>query len=210
MTYLILIRHGETEWTKIKRFQGSTDTLLTAHGKRQAKAVGQCLKRYGIDVLYSSPLKRARQTSDAIGKAVNKKAHFDNRIRELGFGAWEGKSPAELLKDKKSGYPKWCRGKIVTPERGEKIAAFRKRVGSFLKEITKKHRGKKIAVVTHGGPIKMFLFEALKLPTRSLWSFRADTASMTVIGLGDHFSQVFSLNDSSHLPLKLRSKPEYL
>lgn len=209
MTYLILIRHGETPWTKVRRFQGSTDTLLTAHGKHQAKAVGQCLKRYGIDVLYSSPLKRARQTAEAVAKAVGHRPHFDKRVRELGFGAWEGKSPAELLKDKKSGYARWCRGEIVTPQRGEKITAFRKRVGRFMKEITRKHRGQKIAVVTHGGPVKMFLFEALKLPTRSLWSFRADTASITVIGIGDHFSQVFCLNDTSHLPHPLRAKPEY-
>lgn len=210
MTYLFLIRHGETEWTKVRRFQGSTNTLLTANGKKQAKAVGKHLKQFGIDVLYSSPLTRARQTAAAAAKVLKLKPRFDKRLQELGFGAWEGKSPAELLKDGKSGYHGWCRGKVVTPLHGEKIPVFRKRVRSFLKEVTRKHRGQKIAVITHGGPVKMFLFETLKLPTRSLWSFRADTASLTVIGVGKHFSQAFCLNDTSYLPLHLKSKPEYL
>ncbi len=210
MTYLILIRHGETPWTKVRRFQGSTDTLLTPHGKRQAKAVGQCLKRYGIDAIYSSPLKRARQTSSAISKVLRKKVRYDRRIQELGFGNWEGKSPAELLKDKKSGYATWCKGKVITPQGGEKISAFRKRVGSFMREIVRRHKHQKIAVVTHGGPVKMLLYEALKLPTRSLWSFRAETASITVIGVGAHYAQVYTLNDTSHLPHTLRPKPDYL
>lgn len=210
MTYLMLIRHGETPWTKVRRFQGSTDTELTAHGKRQAKAVGKCLKRYGIHAVYSSPLKRAKQTALAVGREVGKKISYDSRLRELGFGAWEGKSSAELLKDKKSGYAQWSRGKVVTPKGGEKMTAFRKRVGSMLKEITRRHPEKKIAVITHGGPVKMFLYEALKLPFRSLWSFRIETASITVIGIGKHYAQVFNLNDTSHLPHSLRPRPDYL
>ncbi len=210
MTYLILIRHGETPWTKVRRFQGSTDTELTKHGKRQARAIGKCLKHYKIDTLYCSPLKRAKQTAAAIGRALGKKINYDKRLRELGYGIWEGKSAAELLSDKKSRYEKWSRGKIVTPQGGEKMPLFRKRVGSMLKEIVRKHSGKKIAIITHGGPVKMFLYEALKLPFRSLWSFRIETASMTVIGLGKHYAQVFTLNDSSHLPRPLRARPDYL
>jgi broad specificity phosphatase PhoE len=210
MTYLFLIRHGETPWTKERRFQGSTNTHLTPRGKKQAAAVAHCLKRYGIHHVYASDLWRARETAALISKTVGKKAVLDRRLRELGFGVWEGRTAAELLQDKTCGYQDWCRGKKVTPKGGEKIAAFRKRVRHFLKQIAKRHEGKKVAIVTHGGPVKIFLYEALKLPYRSLWSFRVEPASVTILGLGTHFSQVFAMNDTSHLPRHLTAQPEYV
>jgi broad specificity phosphatase PhoE len=209
MTYLFLIRHGETPWTKERRFQGSTNTHLTSRGKSQAKAVANCLKRYGIHHVYSSDLWRARETAAFVSKTVKKKVVLDRRLRELGFGIWEGRTAAELLKDKTCGYSHWCRGKKVTPKKGEKIATFRKRVSGFLKSIASRHPGKKVAIVTHGGPVKIFLYEALKLPYRSLWSFRVEPASITIIGIGKHFSQVFTMNDTSHLPRHLTALPEY-
>ncbi len=210
MTYLFLIRHGETPWTKKRRFQGSADILLTPRGKRQAKAVGHCLKRYGVDAIYCSPLRRAYQTAKIISKIIRLKPQLDPRLKELRFGIWEGKTAAELLKDKTSGYHKWCQGKKVTPKKGETLPHFRKRVTSFLKQISQRHSGKKIAVVTHGGPVKICVYEALKMPLRSLWSFRIETASITVIGLGKHFAQIFCLNDTSHLPHHLTVRPEYV
>lgn len=214
MIYLFLIRHGETPWTREKRFQGSTNTSLNERGIRQAEAVAETLKKYKVDVIYASPLKRARQTAEKIRKATKRKIIFDPRLKELGFGKWEGKTSAELWADPKSGYHKWCEGKPVHPPKGEKITAFRKRVAWFLKEIEKKHSkagtNSKIAVVTHGGPVKMLLYEALELPFRSLWSFRIETTSVSILGLGEHYAQVFCLNDTSHLPRHLAPQPEYL
>lgn len=211
--YLFLIRHGETEWTKERRFQGSSDIPLTKRGMKQAKAVAECLKRYGIDRIYASPLGRARQTAAPIARLLRKKINYDKRLRELGFGVWEGRTSRELLSDKKSQYAKWCLGKIVTPKRGEKISDFRKRVRSFLSDVTRQRSSasaKKIAVVTHGGPVKIILFEALRLPFRSLWSFRIETASISVLGIGKDFAQVYSLNDVSHLPHHLTAPPDYM
>lgn len=210
MTYLFLIRHGETPWTKERRFQGSTNTHLTPRGKKQAAAVARLLKTYAIDHLYTSDLWRAQETAALISKATSKKAVPDKRIRELGFGRWEGRTVFELLKDKKSGYAHWCKGKRVTPPGGETLNAFQKRVGFFLKEITRRHQDKKIAIVTHGGPVKIFLYEALKLPFRSLWSFRIEPASLTILGLGPHFAQAFCVNDRAHLPHHLTAQPEYV
>lgn len=213
MLYLFLIRHGETPWTREKRFQGSTNTSLNARGIRQAEAVAKTLKKYKVDTIYASPLNRARQTAEKIKKSVKRKIVYDRRLRELGFGKWEGKTSAELLGDLKSGYHAWCKGKPVTPPKGEKLTAFRKRVASFLKDLSKKHSkkpGQKIAVVTHGGPVKMILYEALRLPFRSLWSFRIETTSVTILGIGEHYAQVFCLNDTSHLPRHLAPQPEYL
>ncbi len=198
-TLLFLIRHGETEWTRKKRFQGNTDIELTSRGRKQAAALGRRLKDSGIDILYASPLKRAAESARILSKSLKKKPFSDKRLCELGFGEWEGKSPAELLEQKNSRYREWCRGKLVSPRGGEPLKAFRKRVGSFYRDILRRHRGKRIAIVTHGGPVKIFIYEALKLPYRSLWSFRVEPASLSVIAAGDHFSQVWLQNDTSHL-----------
>lgn len=209
MTYLFIIRHGETPWTKERRFQGSTNTHLTPRGKLQAQAIARALKPYGIDHLYASDLWRAQETAAFIGKGIKKKVVSDKRLRELGFGAWEGRTVVELLKDKKSRYPEWCKGKRVTAKGAEPLASLQKRVGLFLKEVCRKHEGKKVAIVTHGGPVKIFLYEALKLPFRSLWSFRIEPASITILGIGDHFAQAFCVNDKAHLPHHLTVRPEY-
>lgn len=210
MTTLFLIRHGETPWTRERRFQGITNTHLTPRGKHQAAAIARCLKPYGIHHLYASDLWRARETAALISRAVGKKVVLDKRLRELHFGEWEGRTAIELLKDKKSGYASWCRGKKVTSKGGETVASIRKRVRGFLKEICRWHAGKKIAIVTHGGPVKIFLYEALKLPFRSFWSFRVEPASMTILGIGRHFAQVFCVNDRAHLPHHLTVRTEYV
>ncbi len=207
-TVLYLIRHGETPWTREKRFQGRTDTKLTPRGRKQAAALGRRLRDSGIDVLYASPLKRAAESARIISKSIRCKIRSDERLVELGFGEWEGKSPVELLAQKKSGYKEWCRGKLVSPRGGERLKAFRKRVGSFYRTILRRHPGKKIAVVTHGGPVKIFIYEALKLPYRSLWSFRVEPASLNVIAAGKHFSQVWLQNDTSHLAAKGLGAPQ--
>lgn len=198
-TLLFLIRHGETPWTKEKRFQGRTDTELTPRGKKQAAALGRRLKDSGIDILYASPLKRAAESARIISKSLRRKIVSDKRLCELSFGEWEGKSPAQLLVEKKSRYREWCRGRLVSPKGGESLKAFRGRVGSFYREIVRRHPGKRIAIVTHGGPVKIFIYEALRLPYRSLWSFRIEPASLSVISVGEHFSQVWLQNDTSHL-----------
>ena len=210
MTYLFLIRHGETPWTQERRFQGATNTHLTARGKKQAAAIARCLKPYGIHRVYASDLWRARETAAFISKSVRKKVVHDKRLRELSFGKWEGRTAIDLMKDKKSGYANWCRGIKMSPPAGESVAAIRKRVRNFLKEISRKHEGKKIAIVTHGGPVKIFLFEALKLPFRSFWSFRIEPASITILGIGKHFAQAYCINDHAHLSHALGARPEYI
>jgi broad specificity phosphatase PhoE len=114
------------------------------------------------------------------------------------------------MQDEKSGYQNWCRGKKVTPKGGEPVISLQKKIRQFLKEIGRRHAGKKIAIVTHGGPVKTFLYEALKLPFRSFWSFRIEPASMTILGIGRHFAQAFCINDRAHLPHHLTVRPEYV
>lgn len=198
-TELILIRHGETPWTRQRRYQGRSNTSLSPHGLKQARCLGHYLSRYKADLLYVSSLTRALQTAALIQKRIKKKVHTDSRLNELFFGKWEGRSAAELIAAKDPVFRKWCEGRLVTPPGGESLKSLRARTSGFLKDCLRRHCGKTVAVVSHGGPIKTLLFEALKLPARSLWSLRIDPASVTVLNFYPHFTQLVSLNQTSHL-----------
>ncbi len=193
-THLILIRHGETPWTRERRYQGRSDTSLTAQGIRQSKKAAKKLRTFGIQVLYSSSLKRARQTAGVISKMTRLPLRIDPRLNELSFGRWEGVRAVDLLKRKDPVFLQWSRGRIVTPPGGESLRHLRLRVSKFLKECLRRHKGKTVALVSHGGPIKVFIFTALGLPLRSLWSLRIDPASMSVLTFCPHFTQLGRLN----------------
>jgi alpha-ribazole phosphatase len=194
MTHLILIRHGETEWTSLKRYQGHSDTLLTTRGRKQMKAVARALKDLKIDFLYASPLKRAHESAQIIAHAIGKKPRPDSRLREIHFGLWEGRTAEELYREREPTFMQWSKGKLVSPKGGENISVFRKRVRSFLKDCLKRHSEKTVAVVAHGGPIKMLIFEALKLSSHSLWSLRVEPGAISALSFCPHFSQLVCLN----------------
>jgi alpha-ribazole phosphatase len=199
MIHLFLIRHGETEWTAEKRYQGRTDIPLSLIGKKQARDVAKRLKALSIDAIYSSPLKRASESAQIVSSINNKKVTHLSGLRELSFGKWEGKTAAELIQMKDAKFLKWSRANWVTPPGGESLAAFRKRIKAAMSEIIRKNKGKRVAIVSHGGAIKMMIFEALKLPLRSLWSFRIDPASISLLTIAPDFAQLTFLNDRTHL-----------
>ncbi len=199
MTELFLIRHGQTPWTKERRYQGHTDTNLTAHGKQQAQALARRLRSIKFDVIYSSPLKRARETAKILAAGVKAPVRVDAALKEISFGNWEGRSVQELIQQKEPGFLDWHRGKFVRPPGGESMPHFRKRIRQFLKKILKRHPDDRLAIVAHGGPVKILLFEVLKLPTDFWWIFRAEPASLSRVFVAPGVRQVVLWNDLSHL-----------
>ena len=199
MTQLILIRHGETQWTAERRYQGHSDTDLNPAGRAQARALARRLLALKWDILYTSSLNRARQTAEGIAARAGKNPRVDSRLVEFGFGRWEGKTAGEIFKKKDPAFRHWCRGEWVRPPGGEKKETFRKRIAGFLRDVLKRHPGKKVVVVSHGGAIKMMISKLLDLPFRSFWSFRVDPASVSIVHFQGKFTQLIFLNDTSHL-----------
>lgn len=181
MMQLILIRHGQTPWTKEKRYQGSTDIELSAEGRRSMKQLAPRLQKLGIEVLYTSAMKRAKQSGEPVAKMTRLKPRIDARLNEIGFGVWEGKTAAELFKNRDKVFLGWIRGKWKTPEGGEPVSKLRRRAKGFLKDCLKRHDGKTVAVVSHGGLIRMIIREALGLSDKHLFSFQVDPASVSVL-----------------------------
>ncbi len=200
MIHFVLIRHGETLWTKERRYQGKTNTPLTAKGRGQVRRFVSEISKFQPDVIFSSQLDRCKESAKIFCSPLNKKPKVDARLDELGFGVWEGKTANELLEEKDASYEKWSKGKILTPKGGESIASLKKRIKSFIRYCQSHYDNKKIIIVTHGGPIRIFLLELLKLSEQHLSQFRIDPGSMTVIGKYQYSTQLVLLN--SPTPLK--------
>src|SRR5579864_3425707 len=92
---IFLVRHGETEWNRARRYQGWSDSPLTARGVAQAAAIGRGLATIPEAVgaaIVASPLGRARRTAEIIAECLQYKApiRFDDRLREISLGSWDG------------------------------------------------------------------------------------------------------------------------
>lgn len=199
---LILVRHGETEWVRMGKYQGSTDVPLNERGLRQARAVARAVKKEKPIAVYSSELTRAHETAKLIARSCQKGVVVDKRLNEVSFGRWEG----EFHKEISSRFPKeaarWYSGRWSSrPPEGESLRSLEQRVSSFLSELLKKHSDKagSCVVVTHGGPIRMFLVRLLQITPKIFWSIRIDPASLNMFHIDREWRELILLNGLAHL-----------
>ncbi|MBU3592865.1 histidine phosphatase family protein [Polynucleobacter sp. 71A-WALBACH] len=157
-TRLCLIRHGETSWNAEKRLQGHTDIPLNSRGALQARQMAQALKDINLtfDVLYTSDLKRAADTANAVVELFGVDAQVDSTLRERHFGALQGLSISEAPLQR----PDIWQAHIARDLEhelagGESIQQFALRVQSALDKIQVRHAGKTILIVSHGGTLDM-------------------------------------------------------
>ena len=152
MTTLILVRHGETDWNAEHRWQGHSNTVLNDAGREQARLLAEGLD--SVDALYSSDLARARETAEILASTLGLEVRFDQRLRERGFGAWEGLTMAEIETTFPDEERRWRAGG-AGPDDAETFEGFAARVGSFIKEVGARHDGESVLVVSHGGTIRV-------------------------------------------------------
>ena len=149
---LYVIRHGQTDWNVKEKCQGRTDIELNNTGIKQAQNAKEQLKKYKIDLIICSPLKRTRKTAEIINETINSEIIIDERIIERGYGNLEGKTDEEwkeIVGDNVSivNYYNlnWNKQNI------EPIQDICKRVWEVLDEIKEKYNDKNVLLVTHGG-----------------------------------------------------------
>lgn len=180
LTELYLLRHGETEWNKNSIIQGQTDTELNESGLKAARKAVDLFKEIELDYIYSSDLKRARKTAQFIAQDKNLAIRESSKIREIAFGDWEGLKYNQI----KDNFPRraaaWEEDPLHnSPNSGENLLDFKKRVDNFFQKILSKHQGGKILVVSHGGVIKTYLTSVLAIEVNKYWQFQIDNCSLT-------------------------------
>ncbi len=184
MTELILVRHGQTDWNVEGRYQGQADPPLNDTGLRQARQTALELQTLGLEALYTSDLRRARQTAQAVADATGLPVQLEPRLRELNLGAWQGVLYTEI----KARYPalirRWEEAPLeTTPPDGESILALRHRVLDAVAEIVARHssndlnRYYKVCVVAHKTPIAIIKCHYLDIPLERIWSLLPPNAA---------------------------------
>ena len=153
MTELLLVRHGETDWNRERRFQGHADRPLNEKGREQAHAWAAELAGEQIDAVYTSDLARARETAQIVAARLNAEVVALPELREIDVGDWEGLSWPEI----EERFPEGARTWHVNGagwESGETYEELGERIVPALLRIAERHPGQRILVVGHGGTIR--------------------------------------------------------
>ncbi len=135
---IFLVRHGETEWNRARRYQGWSDSPLTARGIAQAEAIGhrlRALPEAAAAEIVASPIGRARRTAQIIAECLGRTAplRFDERLREISLGSWDGLDRAEIRSrmGEKFAEFEWY---FQTPD-GERYEGFAGRIAGWLEAV---------------------------------------------------------------------------
>ena len=185
MKTLYIIRHGETEWNKIGRYQGITDVPLNDNGIAQAKACANALKDVHFDRILSSDLSRALVTAETIRGNRNIEITIDSRLREIDFGDWEKLLFSEIEE-------RWP-GLIDQMYRQPDIVKLPN--GESFQEVQNR--------AWDGGTIRTLLCKMLDIPIGQCWNFsQGNTAINRVFynGMGPSDHNILNLlNDTAHV-----------
>ena len=145
---LYVMRHGQTNWNVLGKVQGCTDIELNETGMKQAQKAKEEFNQCDIDIIFSSPLKRAKKTAEIVSQDKKVPVICDVRLREREFGELEGKNP-ETCQQKFC--DAWNYSLNVKTDNVEPVVECCNRVSEFLDELKENYQDKNVLLVTHGG-----------------------------------------------------------
>ena len=204
MTSIYLVRHGQTAWNREEIFRGRTDVPLDETGLKQAELAGEYLKEVEIDAIYSSPLSRALETAEKIARFHNLKVQPLEGIVDMSFGNWEGHAHQEIKKNDSETYRRWREEPhLVRLPGGESLDDVRVRSMAALNEVSKKHSGKALVLVSHRVVNKVLICGILGLDNSHFWQIRQDPTAINLIQYRNGKYILSLMNETCHLrPLK--------
>lgn len=204
MTEILLIRHGETTWNAERRLQGHSDIALNTKGEYQAEALSQALQRESFDAIVSSDLLRAKKTAEVIAAKHGLRVLLDERLRERCYGVFEGLTYTEISDRYPAAYTAWQARQIdsVMPSgvrAAESFSQFYQRSLSAISHWAQYYRGKKIALVAHGGVLECAYRAALSIPLDTPRNFPVFNAAINRFTYTDDQLTLTSWGEVAHL-----------
>jgi alpha-ribazole phosphatase len=218
VTILYLIRHGETEGAETRRYKGTIDVPLSENGIRQIEGVSDLLtkeitrsstppsspflkegKGGLLTAVYCSDLTRAIKSAELIAKPYSIEPVIVPALRERNFGIWEGMSFDEIKEKHPEEFTAWAGNPLeFSPMEGESTVEVKDRVIAALNEIIQNHSGERIAIVSHGGVIRIILCSILGVPLENIFRFEQDYAALNIIEFWDTYPVVKLMNGTMH------------
>lgn len=200
-TRLLLLRHGQTDLSRQRRYSGRGNPALTDTGRRQAADAARYLSgKGGIDAVVSSPLQRAHDTAQAAADALGLIVQVDEGLIETDFGQWEGLTFSEAADSDPEVHSRWLRDTSVPAPGGESFDDVARRVELARDRIIADHGPSTVLVVSHVTPIKTLLRLALAAGPTVLHRLHLDLASLSIAEFyPDNGASVRLVNDTSYL-----------
>lgn len=195
---VVFIRPGETEWNKIGRWQGIVAVPLNMHGIAQAKRLAKFIRNINLDAIYSSDLRRAKDTATVLSEYTNVPFHYDERLRERDMGLWQGLTTNEIRDWYKITYEELVADphNFLVPK-GESRAQVSKRVNECFQDVIARG-GETIGIISHTTAIRTLLAELVADSDPYNLLFR--NMSVTTISANDDGLWILSqLDDVTHL-----------
>lgn len=209
MTEMYVVRHCEAQGNHNRLFQGSTDCDITEFGTRQLELLSERFKSIPLDVIYTSPLLRARKTAEALRANQDIEVIPVDGLREVNGGILEGKPFLDMFKNMPELGLVWNNHpQDFAPEGGEPMREAYGRMWEAVLKIAEENRGKTVAIASHGGVIRCLLSRVLYGTIERIkdvgW---CENTSVTLIEFDDDLNaRLKFMNDHTHVPEELLPK----
>jgi alpha-ribazole phosphatase len=193
-TRVWLVRHGEPSGMR-GRCYGKLDVGLSAAGREQMERTAERLQGEHWDAIYASPRVRTTDSARILNVAHHCEPRRDEGLAEIDFGDFEGMTYDEIATRYPELYRQWMDSPTeVQFPNGESFTAMRVRVLQAFDAIRERHEGRTVAIVTHGGVIRILLAWALEVPERSIFRLAQDYAAMNLLTVVDGVPIVQRMN----------------
>lgn len=193
---LVLLRHGETEWSRTGRHTGRTDIPLTAHGEQLAKAAGELVRGYDFRLVLSSPLQRARRTAELAGLH----ADIDPLLVEWDYGGYEGRTTKDIRAELGYNWTAFAHGVIRGDTPGETVEEVAARASRVLTRVLPAMAEGDVALVAHGHYLRILTAVFLRQAPRFAASISLDAGSVSVLGFSREQPAILAWNHGPALP----------
>lgn len=189
MPYLILLRHGQSQWNLENKFTGWVDIDLTAKGEIEATHAGDILQKYPIDIVFTSVLMRAIRTAEISLKQagiVSIPIYRSEKLNERHYGDLQGLNKDDIGKEYGSDQLKvWRRSYDIAPPNGESLKMTQERVLPYFHEsiIPELQKGKNVLITAHGNSLRALIAELDKMSKEDILELNIPTATPIVYTL---------------------------
>lgn len=191
-TQIDILRHGEPEGGRKYRGHGIDDPLSELGWRQMWAAIGD---DWPWELILSSPMMRCRAFAEALAVKSGLALEFDTRLKEVGFGDWEGRTGAQLRKEAPESLRLFYENPVDNrPSNAEPLADFRERVGSALKDMLRLHQGRRVLVVAHAGVMRAAVSWLLDAPLERMYRIDIPNAAILRIAIRDERPPMIALD----------------
>ena len=195
---LLLARHGQTEWHRDNRYVSRTDISLTDTGRKQAHSLARRAEQEGVDLVLCSPRARALETAKPPAIALGLELETDERLRELDFGEWEGKTLAEIREEDPDTVRLFEENAEHGFPGGEPLSEGAERVLAVFADLSRSHAGRTVLVVAHNTLLRLALCRILGVPLGRYRRVmpRVVNGAVSEVRFGENGGALYSFNDA--------------